>query len=103
MDVTELVQSKWLTAQEIKDSPTKTVVILGSGQQEEVLSTKGERYKALVVPVQIDGRTKDWRLNRTSIKKLAEKFGRDTQVWVGKPILLTTLMMQGGREGLVPV
>jgi hypothetical protein len=103
MDVTELVQSKWLTAQQVKDSPSKTVVILGQGLQEEVLSTKGEKYKALVLPVQLDGVGKDWRVNRTSLRKLVVLFGIRTESWVGKSVLLTTILMQGGREGIIPV
>ena len=102
MDVTELVQSKWLTAQNVKESPTKTVVILSQGTQEEVISTKGENYKALVVQVQLDGLMKDWRVNRSSLKKLVEKLGSKTELWVGQRVLLTTMLMQGGKEGVVP-
>lgn len=104
-DVNELVQSKWLTAQDVKESVTKTVVLLSEGLVEDATSTKGEKYKALVVQVQLDGKlVKDWRVNRTSIKKLKEKFATaDTKAWIGKPILLTTMLMQGGREGIVPV
>lgn len=102
MDVTELVQSKWLTAQNVIDSPTKTVVILSQGTQEEVISTKGEKYKALVVQVQLDGLMKDWRLNRASLKKLVEKLGSKTEVWVGQRVVLKTMLMQGGKEGVVP-
>ena len=102
MDVNELVQSKWLTAQNVKESPTKTVVILGAGSQEEVVSSKGEKYKALVLPVQLDALSKDWRVNRTSIRKLVDKLGSKTEFWVGKPVVLTTMLMQGGKEGIVP-
>lgn len=103
MDVTELVQSKWLTAQNVKESQSKTVVILGQGTQEEVLSSKGEKYKALVLPVQLDTLSKDWRVNRQSLKKLVEKLGSKTEAWVGKQVQLTTMLMQGGKEGIVPL
>lgn len=103
MDVTDMVQSKWLTAQDVKESPTKTVVIIGAGSQEEVVSTKGEKYKALVLPVQIDGRNKDWRVNRNSLKKLSSIFTVKTESWVGQKVLLTTMLMQGGKEGIVVV
>ena len=105
MDVNELVQSKWLTAQDVKESPSKTVVLLTEGNLEEATSTKGEKYKALVAQVQLDGsKVKDWRINRTSLKKLVAKFGsNDTKLWIGKPIVLTTMLMQGGREGIVPI
>lgn len=103
MDVLELVQSKWLTAQNVKESPTKTVVILSQGTQEEVVSTKGEKYKALVLQVQLDTVMKDWRVNRTSLRKLVEKLGSKTELWVGQRVLLSTMLMQGGKEGVVVV
>lgn len=103
MDVTELVQSKWLTAQNVKESQTKTVVIIGQGVQEEVVSTKGDKYKALILPIQLDGLTKDWRVNRTSLRKLVEKFGTKTELWVGKSVVLGIVLMQGGKEGLIPL
>ena len=103
MDVTDLVQSKWLTAQNVKESPTKTVVILGQGLKEEVVSTKGEKYNALVLPVQLDQVSKEWRVNRASLKKLVDKLGVRTESWVGKSVVLTTMLMQGGKEGIIPI
>ena len=102
MDVNELVQGKWLSAQDVKTSPTKTVVILSAGELVDKTSLKGEKYKALVVSAQIDGKTKDWRINYTTIRKLVEKYGTETNAWIGKPILLTTMYLQGGKEGIVP-
>ena len=103
VDVSELVQSKWLTAQDVKDSNTKTVVIVGVGDVKEETSSKGEKYKALIVPVQIDGKMKDWKLNRSSLKRLLISLGKDTSLWVGQKVLLTTMLMQGGKEGIIPV
>lgn len=102
MDVSELVQSKWLTAQNVKESPSKTVVIIGQGLQEEVTNNKGEKYKALILPVQIDGLSKEWRVNRSSLKKLISLFGVRTESWVGQKVVLTTMLMQGGKEGVIP-
>ena len=103
MDVSDLVQSKWLTAQDVKESSTKTVVIIGVGNKQEETSTKGEKYTALVLPVQLDAKTKDWRVNRASLKKLIQMLGVETSGWVGKPVVLTTILMQGGKEGIIPV
>ena len=107
MDVSELVQSKWLTAQDVKDNQVKngvaTIVVIGVGEQQEAVSTKGEKYKALVLPVQIDAKTKDWKVNRNSLKKLVSKLGADTASWVGQKVVLTTMLMQGGKEGITVV
>ena len=103
MDVSELVQSKWLTAQDVKDSQSKTVVIIGAGIQKEEQTKTGEKYFALTLPVQLDAKTKEWKVNRISLKKLVEKMGKETSSWVGQRVVLTTMLMQGGREGIVPV
>lgn len=102
MDITNLVQSQWLTAQEVKNSPTKVVVIVDQGKLEESTSQKGEKYQALVLRVELDKVEKQWKLSRYAAKKLADKFSAETKEWLGKQVLLTTMLMQGGKEGIVP-
>jgi hypothetical protein len=103
MDVTELVQSKWLTSQDVKESVTKTAVVIGVGVRQKAVNSKSEEYETLILPVQLDGRIKDWRLNKASLRKLVAKFGVKTEAWVGQPITLTVIPIQGGKEGVVPV
>jgi hypothetical protein len=103
MDVKELVQSKFLTAQNVKESPTKIATILDQGKEEIVTTTKGESYKAISILVELDKVQKEWRLNRHSLRKISAAFGTETSQWVGKQIALTTMLMQGGKEGVVPI
>jgi hypothetical protein len=103
MDVKDIVQNSWLTAQDVKNSPTKIATILDAGKVEEAVDQKGLKYKALVLTVELDKNSKTWKLNRYSARKLAEKFGTETSFWVGKQVALTTMLMQGGKEGVIPV
>jgi len=101
MDVSGLVQSQWLTARDIDNSPTKIVTILDNGKFTEEVATDGRKYQALVLKVQLDTYTKDWKPNRFTLKKLVEAFGKDTQTWTGKQLKVSTMLMQGGRMGVV--
>jgi len=100
MDVSSLVESKWLTANDVRTSQSKTLVVISAGVLEDAVSIKGEKYKTLILPVEIDNKKKDWKLNRSSLKKFVEKHGKDTGLWVGKPIKVTTILLQGGKEGI---
>lgn len=102
MDISSLVQNQWLTSTEVRNSPTKIATIVDTGKFEEKTDTKGQKYKALVLTVDLDKVQKLWTLNKYSAKKLAEKFGNETNLWLGKQVSLTTMLMQGGKEGVVP-
>lgn len=105
VETSELMESKFLTSKDVKESTNKTLVVLGEGNIEMVDNTKGEKYKALTVPVQLDGlKLKDWRINKTALKKLNEKFGStNSKEWVGKPFVVTTIPAQGGKEAIIPI
>ena len=104
MDISDEVQSKYLAAADVKNSPTKTIVILDEGKKTEATDSKGQKYISSEFLVSLDALRKIWRPNKTAKKKLAEKFGStDTLVWIGKPIVVTTAFFQGGREGIVPI
>ena len=102
MDVTDLVQSQYLTVQEVTNSPTKIATILSEGVREEVSDSKGQKYQAVSLMVELDRVQKTWRPNKYSLKKLAARFGNDTKSWVGKQLALGVMLMQGGKEGIVP-
>ncbi len=104
MDVKEMVQNNWFTAQDIKNSPTKIATIVDPGTVEEATSQKGEKYQALKLKIDIDKVVKEWRPNKYALRKLSERFGTTkTEEWVGKQVALTTMLMQGGKEGIIPV
>ena len=103
MDVKQMVENTWLTSTDVINSPTKTVVILDQGKVETATSLKGEEYQAVKVLVSMDETKKDWRLSKTALKKMVQAFGAETQLWVGKKVMLTTIPTQGGKTGIIPV
>lgn len=103
MDITDLVQSQWLTSTDVKNSPTKIVTIVSAGTREEATNTKGEKYKAFQIQVELDKVQKIWRVNKFSLKKLADRFGTDTSSWLGKQVAVTNMLMQNGKEGISPI
>lgn len=102
MDVKDLVQNQWLTSTDVNTSITKIATIIDTGKVTEETNQKGEKYKALVLSVDIDRQTRFWKLNKYSLKKLSERFGIETTAWLGKQVKLTTMLMQGGKMGVVP-
>ena len=102
MDVTELIQGQFLTASEVKNSPTKIATIVSIGSIEEAKDTKGQPYKAFQIQIELDKQQKVWRMNKYSLRRLAERFGTNTQAWLGKQVALTTMITQGGKEGVAP-
>lgn len=105
MDISDEVESKYLASQDIKTSQTKTIVLLNEGTKTEAKDSKGQTYISTEFNVQLDGqKIKVWRPSKHAKKILVKKFASsDTKLWVGKPIVCTTMLMQGGKEGVVPV
>lgn len=102
MDVANLIQGQFLTANEVKNSPTKIATIVSVGELVEAENTAKEKYKAFQIQIELDGQQKVWRLNKYSLRKLAERFGTETSAWLGKQVALTTILTQGGKEGVAP-
>ena len=102
MDITELVQGQFLTATDVKNSPTKIATIVSAGSIEEAKDVKGQVYKALQIHIELDRQQRVWRMNKYSLRRLAERFGTDTKDWLGKQVALTTMLTQGGKEGVAP-
>jgi hypothetical protein len=98
MDVSNLLESEWLGVQFVKDSQSKTGVILTPGV--EALS-KDQQYKNLEVLIEIDGKKKKWKVNKNSLKNLASAWGKDSALYVGHIVKFSIVPLQGGKEGIV--
>ena len=59
-----------------------------------VLDTKEnkQRFQCLV---EMDGKNKAYRPNKTTIKKMQEKFGYDSNTWIGKILSLEVGQVEG--------
>jgi hypothetical protein len=98
VDTTNLTESEFLGTQFVKDSVSKRAVILSAGTVEP---SKDGSYKQLQLLVEIDGKKKLWKLNKTSLKNLQGKYGKDSQFFVGKTVTFGTTLMPNGKEGVV--
>lgn len=94
----ELTESEFLGTQFVKDSTTKKAVILNSGTVEP---SKDGNYKQLQLLVEIDGRQKKWKLNKISLRALQSKYGNNSELYVGKVVTFSTMLLQGGKEAII--
>lgn len=97
----EALESKYLTAETVKASPTKKLVVIGQGGYENQ-NFDGEVSRRLTIPVQIDGKDKFWRPNRDSVTNCKTAWGRDTETWIGKVAKLQVIRIQG-KDSIVAV
>lgn len=90
MDVTQYGESDYITAEIVKQSKSKTCVVIGDATVED---TKfGDKMQILV---EIDGKKKKYRPNKDTIKNLIETYGRDSKAWLGKEIRLQVISNLG--------
>lgn len=90
VDATRAMESKYVNADLVRDSPTRKLVILGEGEFVE-----GDYGAKLELPVMIDGKDKTWSLNKDSAKNLNAEYGRDSKNWVGAIVKLQIAKVQG--------
>ena len=95
------LETKYITADLVKKSPTKRLVCLGDGQYEDVTYNE-ETTKRLTIPVQIDGKDKIWRPNKDSVINMRNEFGTDSIDWIGKPVALKVITIQG-KESVIAI
>lgn len=79
MDVTELIQTG-VTKEVVLSSPTKKGVILSGG----VMKTFPDGKQKLSLLVEMDGKQLNYTPNKTTMKKLADRYGKESIAWVGK-------------------
>lgn len=91
-DISEALESNFLTVDVVKNSATKKCVVVDPGSYED--DDFGNRK--LSMKVNIDGKVKKWRPNISTVENL-KVWGMDTTAWLGKVIVLT-VDKQGGRE-----
>lgn len=97
VDSTQASESDFITADIVKQSPTKKLLVLGEGKYEE--TDFGER---LEIPVEIDGKKKRYRPNKDTVKNLQAKYGKDTKTWLGK-VISVQVMSVAGKDSVIGV
>lgn len=83
MDVSKLLETN-ITLDVVRTSPSKKMCVLTSGEMKTMPDGK---LKPTFV-VEIDEKQLNWIPNKTTLKNVSEKYGKETQQWVGKLITL---------------
>ena len=91
MDTKHLVEGDNMTIQLVRESPSKRCVILSSGS----IAADREGKQKFGMLVDIDGKQKLYRPNKTTLKPLQEKYGFESAAWVGKALSLSIGQVQG--------
>lgn len=84
VDVSKLLESEFVTVQFVKDSRNKKGVILSGGQADTFKDKTG-----LKVMVEIDGKKKFWKMNKTSLTNFANEYGNESELYIGKRVEFT--------------
>lgn len=82
MIVTEMLESKFLSADDVKRANQDSLVILSSGEA----ITYGAQEKRLRVVVEFCQKQKYWTINTQTLKNLAEAWGDESDRYVGKVV-----------------
>ena len=91
MDTKHLVEGDNLTVKLVNESPSKHVVILSSG----AMAADREGKQKFGLLVEIDGKQKLYRPNKTTLKVMQDKHGFESSAWVGKALTLAIGQVQG--------
>jgi len=80
-----IVDTKYLAPYEVIALPDKRFVIAKTSRFEQMQQADGKELQKLIVPVKLSNeKVKDWIPNETSKRKLCQKYGPDTDKWIGK-------------------
>lgn len=88
------MESQFVTADLIKESKTKRLVVIDPGNYEQT-----DFGSKLSLKVRIDGKEKIWRPNKESVANL-QSLGADTEEWLGKPIQVK-VEKRSGKEAVI--
>lgn len=89
MNISEALEGDYINVKMVQESPSKKCVIIGAGKMDE-----NEFGKKLAVPVEIDGKTKTWRMNKMTLQNMSI-LGMDTIKWLGVSVGLVILNVKG--------
>lgn len=91
VDVSEALESKYLTAQLVKESPTKVATIVSDGCYE-ITDIDNRRF---TITVKMDEKEKIWQPNPSSVENMAELWGKESKKWFSKKVRLQCINISG--------
>lgn len=96
LDTKHLVEGDNVTIKLVNESPSKRVVILSSG----AMAADREGKQKFGLLVEIDGKQKLYRPNKTTLKAMQDKYDFESAAWVGKGLSLAVGQVQG-KEAII--
>ena len=98
MDTKQLTESDLVTIALVNGSASKRLVILSAGA---MVNDKDGNSKFQCL-VEMDGQSKKWRPNKTTMRALQKQYGYDSNAWVGKMVILNTGKVEG-KDAIIGV
>lgn len=94
MDISKALESTYINAELVSQSPTKKLVILdeGSFQKREYDGKVSDKFELIV---EIDRKRKTWSPNKDTIRNLIIAYGKDSTNWIGKIVNLQVSSVRG--------
>jgi len=90
VDTGKALESEYVTAELVMNSPTKKAVFIDEGKYEQ--SDYGEK---LTLHIGIDGKTKIYRPSKDTVHNLRAAYGVDSAQWVGKFVIFRIVRYKG--------
>lgn len=86
----ELDLNLWLKAEDVE--PEATLMFLDEGEKGTIPGGAGkEDTPTFEIGVQLpSGNKRQWTMNMTSQRAVAQAYGVDTKLWIGKPVKVYT-------------
>ena len=82
MDVSGMVGGNNVTIDGVKSSPVRQGVILSGGAMAKTQDGKDK----MSLLVEFNGKQIQWMPNKTSLKFLMDKYGKESNAWIGKVV-----------------
>lgn len=94
MEIGNLIDGKWITVDLVKKSDKKVAVVITEGVMKPV-EFDGKKSERLAIIVELNGNQLEWQPNKDSLMNMANAYGRETRLWVGKRVIFNTTVMNG--------
>lgn len=89
MDASKYAEGSFCNPEVVKNSQSKQCCITG------IKSEMGKYGEQIVCDVEIDGNAKRYSPSKDTVKNLISTWGKDTNAWLGRTILLQVLSIAG--------
>jgi len=77
----------YLTADVIPDKGVEAE-LTGKARKQKIRQPDGSEKEVLQVEVQIGDEKYWWTINATSLRRIVKRYGRETEGWAGKTVIL---------------